>query len=826
MNLRAPLAALALVLAGCESSGHDASSPGAARLGVSRLAVADTLRESSFALGGLSAPARIIQDRYGIPHVQAANRSDLYFAWGFASARDRLWQMLYNRQAADGGLWRWFGNPTLRADGGAQLFELRSWAERGWTRLARDPGARIALERYADGVNAWMKLCRDGERSWPAEVRALGITPANWRPSDSIVLVLGEGVLLDFDLPELDEARTIAAHGAGWIERRRRFESQWIYDTIPDSAGSASPHRSSVASSRTPAALPAADLARAGALVRALRGQAVIPGDERASDVFAVGAGRSASRAPLFANDPHLPLGTPGPLHAIHLSVPDSLEVAGFEVAGLPIVVSGRNPWCAWGVTSLGADVVDVYADSLSADGRSVRIGGRSFAVRSAPYDLRFRWLGLPLPPLGQSRHYTPHGPVVVFDAKRHLALSVRWSGLSDSVLSAPLIGFEGCRSAAEITVRLRTLGCPALNVVAADRAGHVRYQACGAVPWRGFDPGYGPLPGDGTREWRGVIPQLELPAWEVPANGFVVNCNNRPIGPRYFEPLPRYDWPHDRALRIAERLGALRRVTIDDMRSVQNDVHSRMADRFVPAFLAAVKPLEGRLDARQRAALDTLQAWDDLAIRPLVAPTILRGWYGAFQRRSRLDGLQGLALAALRGEAPDALAPGTVTLPGAPAPSRPETPAQAATTALGMALDSLSALLGPDPSRWTWARAHRAMFKSAFAGRRDLRETEAVPEDGDNSTPSVGASRLPWSSAVTHGPAMRHVVDLAVVDSSWAIVAPGNSGDRSSPHLADLAARWANHEYVPLYLSWPRIEQAKEREILLTPAPRPSAGR
>jgi penicillin amidase len=292
-----------------------------------------------------------------------------------------------------------------------------------------------------------------------------------------------------------------------------------------------------------------------------------------------------------------------------------------------------------------------------------------------------------------------------------------------------------------------------------------------------------------------------------------VVNCNNRPLGAFYPEPLPRYDWVQDRALSISARLDALPRVTLEDLRSIQNDVTSRMAGRFVPALIAAVAPLASRLDAREREALDTLRLWDDRAVRADVAPTLLRGWYGAFQRRSRFDGLQGLALAALTGRAPEALE--------RPTGAGREPPAEAAAAALSMALDSLAALLGPDLPRWTWGRAHRGVFKSALEGRTGAWRPEPQPEDGDNSTPSVGASRLPWTSEVTHGPAIRHLVDLAVPDSSLAIVPPGNSGDRTSPHAADLLQRWADHEYVPLYLSWPLIERAKESELKLTPARR-----
>src|SRR5262245_37448058 len=70
----------------------------------------------------LSAPATVTTDRWGIPHIRAENLDDLYYAWGWVSARDRLWQMVWTREAGDGHTHRWLGNDALRADGGAQLF--------------------------------------------------------------------------------------------------------------------------------------------------------------------------------------------------------------------------------------------------------------------------------------------------------------------------------------------------------------------------------------------------------------------------------------------------------------------------------------------------------------------------------------------------------------------------------------------------------------------------------------------------------------------------------------------------------------------------------
>jgi acyl-homoserine lactone acylase PvdQ len=119
----------------------------------------------------------------------------------------------------------------------------------------------------------------------------------------------------------------------------------------------------------------------------------------------------------------------------------------------LPAIVSGRNARCAWGITALSAVVADLYADSLSRDGKQVRWRGGWARVREAPYEMSFRVLGVPLPVwlAGQVRRYTPHGPIIARDRKRGVALSVRWSGATDEVDLGALLGIERSRSAADV---------------------------------------------------------------------------------------------------------------------------------------------------------------------------------------------------------------------------------------------------------------------------------------------------------------------------------------------------------------------------------------
>src|SRR5262249_35890055 len=177
----------------------------------------------------------------------------------------------------------------------------------------------------------------------------------------------------------------------GWAANRRRYEDRWIYDSIPDTAAARLwPWPSDAATTSDglaprggarppqPAAAVGGPRLPASMLAAAERARDLFPRRDpehadRASDEFVVGAKRSASGKPILANDPHLGLATPGPSYVVQVSVPGVVDAVGGGAAGLPAIVVGRNTHAAWGVTALSADVVDVYADTLSADGRRVR---------------------------------------------------------------------------------------------------------------------------------------------------------------------------------------------------------------------------------------------------------------------------------------------------------------------------------------------------------------------------------------------------------------------------------------------------------------------
>src|SRR3954463_9343598 len=61
-------------------------------------------RDGTVKLAGLTAPVAVTYDSLGVPDISAANISDLFFAQGYVTAQDRLWQMDMLRRYTSGDL--------------------------------------------------------------------------------------------------------------------------------------------------------------------------------------------------------------------------------------------------------------------------------------------------------------------------------------------------------------------------------------------------------------------------------------------------------------------------------------------------------------------------------------------------------------------------------------------------------------------------------------------------------------------------------------------------------------------------------------------------
>jgi len=117
------------------------------------------------AAAGLEAPVEIIVDRWGIPHIYARSRHDVFFAQGWNAARDRLWQLDLWRRRGLGLLSEAFGPAYVEQDRATRLFLYRGDMDAEWA--AYGPDAKGWSEAFVAGLNAYVGQVRSGAAPTP-----------------------------------------------------------------------------------------------------------------------------------------------------------------------------------------------------------------------------------------------------------------------------------------------------------------------------------------------------------------------------------------------------------------------------------------------------------------------------------------------------------------------------------------------------------------------------------------------------------------------------------------------------------------------------------
>jgi penicillin amidase len=768
-----------------------------------------------FVLPGLTEPARIVVDRWGVPHMYARSTYDAFRVQGFNAARDRLWQIDFWRRRGLGRLSEVFGAEHAERDRAARLFLYRGDMHGEW--LAYGSDTKRASTAFVEGVNAYVQLTRDDPSLLPVEFRELGYLPAFWAPAD-VARIRSHGLFYNLR-EEVARALTLRDFPPEVEELRRRREPDRPL-TVPDGLDlSLIPDdvlRVYDLATTPPALSPAGPGDPGGKVLPEGSNNWVVSGD------------RTATGRPMLANDPHRAAGAlPGLRYLAHLSAP-GFDVIGAGEPGLPGVSIGHNGRIAFGLTIFSIDQEDLYVYRTNPDNpleyryrdrwEPMRVERETIEVRDGE-------------PVEVELVFTRHGPVIYTDEAKQTAFAVRAAWLEPGM--APYLGSMDYMRAGdwdEFLAAMNRWGAPPENQVYADPAGNIGWKTGGLTPIRPNWDGTLPVPGDGTYEWAGFYDMDELPGEANPERGFLATANEMNLPADY--PPERhitYDWyaPYRRH-RIDEVLGGSTGVTLDDMVALQSDFVSIPARR----ILARVAELDLPADLD---GADLLLGWDGNLHTGSAAGALFEVWY----RRHLRPALVGAALEPLVGadritetlgriaHAEDLLADARIDLeliekPGDQLGPDPERRlAEIVTTTLPAAVADLAQLLGPDRDRWSWGRLHtaravhplRALLTSVPPDRLSV---GPLPRGGSGDT--VGNTAYGPNFTQTAGATFRIAVDVGNWDASLAMNAPGQSGDLADPHLTDLFALWTEGKAFPLLYTQERVEEAAERIITLHP--------
>lgn len=781
----------------------------------------------SHALAGIGADVQIVRDTANVPHIFAASDRDAYFALGFAHAQDRLWQMVLLRRTVQGRLSEVFGTRTLAMDDLMRRLDLYGLATRSVA--AQDDDVQMALQAYADGVNAWVGIVNEEALGRGApEFFVFPGAVAFWQPADSIALL-----------------KLMALRTSSHLEREvltarvSLLSPDWVRDLLPEVPGTGTAALPPFAS-----LMPQAD--RSFAALRMPPADPLSPFPRLAlagaSNAWAAAASRSAAGGVLLANDPHLPFSAPTLWYLAQIGLQAGGAI-GATIPGIPAILSGRNDAMGWAITSSYLDDQDLFMEELNpGDPERYRTpeGWKPFVTRkaiievkdSAPVTVTLRWTdnGPVLP----SGHYdlasvTPKGYVP----------ALGWTALdpADRSMTA-VMKMMGMRKVADAVAAGADYVAPSQNLTLAGPDG-IAMVMIGKMPRRDArHQSQGRLPAPGwiaENRWQGAFAYANNPRFIDPEGGIVGNTNNK-IVDRPFPDHLSFAWGDSQRVQRWTRLMQEREVhSRESFIAAQLDTTSPAARTLLPLvaanlWFAGTAAPEGTPERQRQVALDLLANWDGEMSEHLPEPLIYAGWMRALQYRLIRDELGPLAedfrtLEPLFIERVfrdvDGAARWCDVLQSAPV----ETCDDIARDALDDALVELSAAYGPGVESWRWGLAHQATQDHPTLGAMpvlnwivNIRQFTSGGDDTLMRGRTLGTGPEPYLNV--HGAGYRGVYDFADPDSSVFVISTGQSGNPFSRHYDDLSELWRRGEYIPMSLDRDLAMAAAVGITTLTPKP------
>ena len=738
---------------------------------------------------GLRETVRVLRDRSGVAHIYAKNQHDLFFAQGVVAAQDRLFQMELWKRSGQGRLSEILGPSTLQRDINARALQYRGDMQKEYTSYS--PDTQSILTAFTGGINAYIAALKaPGTSGLPIEFQLAGFIPDAWYPQDCLNRMAAFSMTGNAS-SELFYARALTELGSSKLAKLVNFDPPVTLDPAPgaDFTGFSPQLLDNLVGSDVRIEYPGKP--------------------HEGSNNWTIAGALTASGKPLLANDPHRILALPSLRYMVHLVAP-GWNVIGAGEPGLPGVALGHNEHIAWGFTIFGLDQQDLYVEELNPDNPlqyRTEVGWTPMVIRREEFLIK----GAAAKTVNVK--FTRHGPVLWEDGKRALAL--RWVGSEPGTAGyLASLAIDRAQNWTQFEAAVARWKVPSENIVYADRAGNIGEHSVGLTPIRSWT-GLLPMPGAGNYDWAGFLPTSKLPHSFNPAAGFVATANHKMIPEHYpykvgFEWKPRYRFERIRSV-IEGAHQAHHKLTIADMEALQNDVVS------LPA--RELQNLVRSTALRNNPALTEFLRWDGHLTRESTEGALYEVWLKeicrALARRfseSHSERYEDLSpdtvIAVLRNPGKDLFG---------------ENPVGARDTLLVDAIQAarkeLIQRLGPERSQWSWGNLHSIHFRHPLdqqPGAGDLFDLRPLPRPGDEYT--VNAARFDESWAQVEGASYREILDTSDWDQSVAINTPGQSGQPSSPHYADLMPLWEAGRYFPLNYSRKSVEKNTINRLLFKP--------
>jgi penicillin amidase len=751
--------------------------------------------DGEISLPSLQQPVTVHFDDFGIPHIEAENNHDLFMAFGYVHAQERLFQMEMMRRAGSGTLAEIIGQPMIKVDRTFLTLGMKEYAEASAARLEQQRGTAMysAIEDYLAGVNYYIE-----HGPTPPEFSIIGITKRKFELID-LYYITG-AMAFNFSMAQKTEpvidyiAKHFTSDYLDQLGLRHNNESS-IPTTIHDTAYINSITGLAQSFQATESVLPFATL--------------------NGSNAWVISGSKTKSGEVIVSNDTHIGYMVPQTWYEAHLKSPD-FEMYGHYLAGVPFAMIGRDRAKAWGITMLLNDDMDFYNEHASpGDSTLFLYEGQFEHCTQKRYRIAVKGAEDTIINVRISRH----GPIINDIFKRMPAeypVAVQWTYtmLENNNLEA-LWALNTSTDIASFEKGVSMIHAPGLSVNYGDAEGHVAWWAAARLVERADSVNsWTMLDGSNKRnDWSGFYPFAMNPRCIDPEQGYIYSANDWPgnllahaSGSIDSLMYPGYYKPQYRADRIRSLIKPEQAWTLEKMKDLINDSRS-VVDASIMQQWSEILAHSKLAGDKRLTALSSTMEWNGEYAPELIAPTLFNRILYHTMRLAMEDEmgheLFNLFLTthqfqrSIKTMNEDADGPwwDNITTP------EKENRTGIVETAFLAAYTELEQSFGTNTADWTWGRSASVEFKHPLgevAALRPLFSIAKRPVYGGNETIHQSGFYLDSTSyaKIFFGSQMRTMIDFADVEHGLNITPVGQSGHVMSRHYDDQAALYGKRQF------------------------------
>lgn len=717
---------------------------------------------------------RVVFDTEGIPHILAQSNEDLYWAQGYITARDRLWQMDFQSRVADGSLSELVGEKAKVIDEHFVKLGMRQAIAAAERELNNDEVTRQASQAYVEGVNAYVNSLSEDEL--PIEYFLTRTRPRLWTSRQISALLK----LMAFRLSGYSDDLVLTRY-------LQKYGHESVEDLFPEHLSLEIPF----AKVRTKEVLKSFG-PKEKVFVTSLKNlpESFQPVPGNGSNNWAVNGFKTKSGYTLLANDTHLSYSLPSIWYEMQLSSP-GISVYGVTIPGAPGIIIGYNEKIAWATTNASTDVMDWYeiefrdetSEDYLVDGQWVQpvITSEYITIKGGEGErskIDILWTHL--------------GPVVHREGR--IGLALRWVAHEASNELKALLNLNRSQNFQQCMRSLVDFMSPAQNFICAD-ANNISIRHNGRLPKRKDGQGKFVLNGrSSTENWQGWLSSNETPQEINPKSGFVHSANQRPVSGSESSYL---GWSYPEAFRgkrIVDFLSLRENLDVSDMAQLQNDVLNSHAKMALPFMLALTG--EGNVQEELGAELySKLKDWDFLDRFESVQSSLFSFWWKHFETLlwdddfgfskaklypSRDRTLKVLENLLAHDQHPDLRWVDNLLT------SEKEGPSRLLQIALEKAVEEMRSQFGRDIRNWEWGRVRPTKID----------HLSRIPGLGATENISMGGSQYAVNSNKGyHGPTWRMVVSFEPKPQGFGAFPGGITGNPFDPDYQRFLRDWSKGE-------------------------------